>query len=56
MAIGIVATTKMVGYLKGIGSENLAYWLGQLSGIQLYITSGLIFYVLLNMFIWIRKD
>lgn len=56
MAIGIVATTKMVGYLKGIGSENLAYWLEQLSGIQLYITSGLIFYVLLNMFIWIRKD
>lgn len=56
MAIGVVATTKMSGYLKGIGYVELAKWLGQLSGIQLYLTTGIIFYVLLNMFIWIRKD
>lgn len=56
MAIGIVATTKMSGYLKGTGYMEMATWLGQLSGIQLYLTTGIIFYVLLNMFIWIRKD
>lgn len=56
MAIGIVATTKMSGYLKTIGYSDLAMFLTQLSGIQLYLTSGIIFYVLLNMLIWIRKD
>lgn len=56
MAIGIVATTKMSGYLKTIGYSDLAMFLTQLSGIQLYLTSGIVFYVLLNMLIWIRKD
>lgn len=56
MAIGIVATTKMSGYLKTIGYSDLAMFLTQLSGIQLYLTSGIIFYVLLNILIWIRKD
>ena len=56
MAIGIVATTKMSGYLKTIGYLDLAIFLTQLSGIQIYLTSGIIFYILLNMFIWIRKD
>ena len=56
MAIGIVATTKMSGYLKTIGYSDLAMFLTQLSGIQLYLTSGIIFYVLLNIHIWIRKD
>lgn len=56
MAIGIVATTKMSRYLKTIGYSDLAMFLTQLSGIQLYLTSGIIFYVLLNILIWIRKD
>lgn len=56
MAIGIVATTKMSGYLKTIGYSDLAMFLTQLSGIQLYLTSGIVFCVLLNMLIWIRKD
>lgn len=56
MAIGIVATTKMSEYLKTIGYSDLAMFLTQLSGIQLYLTSGIIFYVLLNILIWIRKD
>ena len=56
MAIGIVATTKMSRYLKTIGYSDLAMFLTQLSGIQLYLTSGIVFYVLLNMLIWIRKD
>lgn len=56
MAIGIVATTKMSGYLKTIGHLDLAMFLTQLSGVQLYLTSGIIFYVLLNMIIWLRKN
>jgi len=44
MAIGIVATNKMAAYLNGHGS----YALTQLSGLQLFLTSMLVGYVLLN--------
>lgn len=39
MAIGIVASTKMAGYLTGIGNEGLAAAVTQLSGIQVYLTT-----------------
>ena len=48
MCIGIVATTKMSGYLAGQGNESLAGVLTQLSGFQVYITSMIVGYVLLN--------
>ena len=48
MCIGIVATTKMSGYLAGQGNEALAGMLTQLSGFQVYITSMIVGYVLLN--------
>lgn len=48
MCIGIVATTKMSGYLAGQGNEALAGVLAQLSGFQVYITSMIVGYVLLN--------
>ena len=48
MCIGIVATTKMSGYLAGAGNEALAGVLTQLSGFQIYITSMIVGYVLLN--------
>ena len=48
MCIGIVATTRMSSYLSAHGQEGLAGILTQLSGFQLYITSMLVGYVLLN--------
>ena len=48
MAIGIVASTKMAGYLTGIGNEGLAAAVTQLSGIQVYLTTMIVGYVLLN--------
>lgn len=48
MAIGIVASTKMAGFLTGIGNEAMAGVVTQISGIQLYITTMIIGYVLLN--------
>lgn len=51
MAIGIVASTKMAGYLTGAGQEVLAGVVKQISGIQLYLTTMIIGYVLLNFVI-----
>lgn len=51
MAIGIVASTKMAGYLTGVGNEALAAVVKQISGIQIYLTTMIIGYVLLNLLI-----
>ncbi|MGN0307887.1 MAG: TDT family transporter [Lachnospiraceae bacterium] len=51
MAIGIVASTKMAGYLTAAGSTQLANAVTQISGIQVYLTSMIIGYVLLNFLI-----
>ncbi len=48
MAIGIVATNKMAGYLASSGMEKASGALNQLSGFQLFLTSMLVGYVLLN--------
>jgi len=48
MAIGIVATNKMAGYLTAQGMEGAAAALTQLSGFQIFLTSMLVGYVLLN--------
>ncbi len=48
MAIGTVATQKMIVYLNGIGSENIAAILKQLEGIQIYATTAIIGFVLFN--------
>lgn len=55
MAIGIVATNKMAAYLTGLGKEGLAAMATQLSGIQVYLTSMLVGYVLLNFLIMALK-
>ncbi len=55
MAIGTVATNKMTGYLAAIGNEKLAGYTAQLSGIQLYLTSMIIGFVLLNFLIMALK-
>lgn len=48
MCIGIVATNKMSAYLAASGKEALSAALSQLGGIQIYITSMIVGYVLLN--------
>jgi exfoliative toxin A/B len=48
MAIGIVASQKMAGYLTETGSA-LAGPVGQLAGLQIFLTSGLVFYVLVML-------
>ena len=48
MAIGIVASNKMAGYLAGAGNEALAGVVTQISGIQIYLTTMIIGFVLLN--------
>lgn len=55
MAIGIVATSKMVAYLGANGQESLAALLKQLSGIQIYLTTMIVGYVLLNFLIMALK-
>lgn len=51
MAIGTVASTKMAGYLTAAGNTQLANVITQISGIQVYLTSMIIGYVLLNFLI-----
>ena len=48
MAIGTVASTKMAGFLNGQGKEAAAFAVTQLSGLQIFLTSMLVGYVLLN--------
>lgn len=51
MAIGVVATSKMTDYLTETGRNSLAAITDQLGGIQLYLTTMIIGYVLLNFLI-----
>ena len=55
MAIGIVATNKMTGFLTAAGQEGLAGMTAQLSGIQVYLTTMIVGYVLLNFLIMALK-
>ena len=48
MAIGIVASTKAATYFKGIGYNSLSYIAKEISGIQIYITTTIIAFVLYN--------
>ena len=56
MAIGIVASTKMSAYLIAQGYETFGKIVSQISGIQLYITTALIGYVLLQFFIMFNNS
>lgn len=56
MAIGIVATTKISAYLAGEGMSEAAAMLKELSGIQLYLTTGIIAYVLIQFVIMLKKS
>ena len=50
MAIGTVASSKMSAYLIGQGYEILGNIINQISGIQIYITTGIISVVLFKFF------
>lgn len=55
MAIGTVATGKFIEYLKGINELNLVPFLEQLRGIQIYLTTFIIGYVLVNFLVMFLK-
>ena len=55
MAIGIVATNKMSAYLAGIGKDTMAAITSQIGGIQIYVTTMIIGFVLLNFLIMALK-
>lgn len=55
MAIGIVASNKMAGFLTAQGNEVMAGYVTQLAGIQTYITTFIIGYVLINFVIMALK-
>lgn len=50
MAIGIVASNKFAGFLTEHGSEALAGKITQIAGIQLYLTTFIVGFVLMKFF------
>lgn len=46
MAIGIVASNKAAAYFTGVGQEGLGYFITQVAGIQIYLTTAIIGMVL----------
>ena len=48
MAIGIVASSRMSGYLANLGYEGLSVIVKQVSGVQIYLTTAIIGYVLIK--------
>ena len=48
MAIGIVASTKMSAFLIAQGNESFGSIVKEISGIQIYITTAIIGFVLYN--------
>lgn len=56
MAIGIVATTKFIGYMTNMNKMDVVNILKEIQGFQIYITTGIIFYVLVQFFILLKKN
>ncbi len=56
MAIGVVASGKMASYLESQSLVTAAAIVKQLQGLQILLTSGIIFYVLVKFFILLRKN
>lgn len=48
MAIAIVASTKMAEYMEGMGNTFLSGVITQISGVQIYVTTAIIGFVLFN--------
>ena len=56
MAIGTLASIKMSGFLINDGYEMIGNIIKQISGIQIYITTGIITFVLFNFFTMFMKS
>ena len=56
MAIGTVATNKFAGFITGQGYEAFGNIMKQIGGIQLFITTGIITFVLFNFFMMFVKS
>lgn len=56
MAIGIVASVKMSAFLTAQGYESLGNIVKQISGIQIYITTMIIGFVVYNLFKMVYKN
>ncbi len=58
MAIGVVASQKMVGLLNAQGYEQLGNILNQVVGIQIYITTAILAFVIFNFYFMLvgKKD
>lgn len=56
MAIGTLASIKMSGFLINDGYEMIGNIIKQISGIQIYITTGIITFVLFNFFTMCMKS
>ncbi len=55
MAIGIVASKKMSAELINQGYENLGNYVNQFAGIQIYLTTAIIAFVLFNFYYMLTK-
>ena len=55
MAIGIVASIKMSGFLKGQGYDVLSNMVKEISGIQIYLTTAIVSIVVFGILRIIRK-
>ncbi len=55
MAIGIVASQKMAGYLGALGYTSMSNIVTQISGIQIYLTTAIISFVLFNFYFMLVK-
>ena len=51
MAIGIVASAQMSNFVGGLGYEQLSVVIKQISGIQIYLTTTIVGYVLIRFLI-----
>nr|WP_302598184.1 TDT family transporter [uncultured Cellulosilyticum sp.] len=56
MAIGIVASNKFAGFLTAGGHEMFGNIIKQVAGLQLYITTAIIAFVLFNFAMMLKKD
>ncbi len=55
MAIGIVASRNVSTYLTNNGYEQYGFWVNQFAGIQLYLTTAIISFVLFNFYLMLVK-
>ncbi len=55
MAIGIVASQKMAGYLETLGYASVSNVVTQIAGIQIYLTTAIISFVLFNFYFMLVK-